>query len=253
MATRTRKPHTGKSSTARATRDERFAAGKRYATAYRASRTANGSRPGRPGSGRTVVASNKGRIPELIPIRYGRMVRTPFTFYRGAALNMAADLAGTPATGLRVQACGDCHLLNFGAFATPERRIIFDINDLDETLPRPGSGTSSAWPRASSLPAATTASAKATPAMPCWRACARIANAWRNTARCRCWTCGMRASTSRKVLATIKDEEARERLQKRLAKARARSVLEHDFPKLAASGRSSADHQGQPAPDLPPA
>jgi hypothetical protein len=81
--------------------------------------------------------SNKGRIPQLIPIRYGRMLRTPFTFYRGAALNMAADLAVTPTTGLRVQACGDSHLLNFGAFATPERRVIFDINDLDETLPAP--------------------------------------------------------------------------------------------------------------------
>src|SRR5262249_21814628 len=81
--------------------------------------------------------SSKGRIPQLIPIRYGRMMRTPFTFYRGAALNMAADLAVTPTTGLRVQACGDAHLLNFGAYATPERREIFDINDLDETLPAP--------------------------------------------------------------------------------------------------------------------
>ena len=91
----------------------------------------------RPDPLRLLEESNKGRIPELIPIRYGRMVRTPFTFYRGAALNMAADLAVTPATGLRVQACGDCHLLNFGGFATPERRVIFDINDLDETLPAP--------------------------------------------------------------------------------------------------------------------
>src|SRR6476619_3154625 len=81
--------------------------------------------------------SNEGRIPELIPIRFGRMLRTPFTFYRGAALNMAADLARTPASGLRVQACGDCHLLNFGVYATPERRLVFDINDLDETLPAP--------------------------------------------------------------------------------------------------------------------
>ena len=81
--------------------------------------------------------SNKGRIPQLVPIRHGRMLQSPFTFYRGAALNMAADLACTPATGLRVQACGDCHLLNFGAFATPERRVIFDINDFDETLPAP--------------------------------------------------------------------------------------------------------------------
>ena len=81
--------------------------------------------------------SNEWRIPELIPIRFGRMLRTPFTFYRGAALNMAADLARTPASGLRVQACGDCHLLNFGVYATPERRLVFDINDLDETLPAP--------------------------------------------------------------------------------------------------------------------
>lgn len=81
--------------------------------------------------------SNKGRIPELIPIRHGRMLQSPFTFYRGAALNMAADLAGTPVSGIRVQACGDCHLMNFGSYATPERRVIFDINDLDETLPAP--------------------------------------------------------------------------------------------------------------------
>ena len=81
--------------------------------------------------------SNEGRIPQLIPVRYGRMMRTPFTWYRGAALNMAADLAHTPVTGLRVQACGDCHLLNFGSYATPERRVVFDINDLDETLPAP--------------------------------------------------------------------------------------------------------------------
>ena len=65
------------------------------------------------------------------------MVRTPFTFYRGTALNIASDLAVTPTTGMRVQACGDCHLLNFGDYATPERRIIFDINDFDETLPAP--------------------------------------------------------------------------------------------------------------------
>ncbi len=81
--------------------------------------------------------SSKGRIPQLIPIRYGRMMQSPFTWYRGTALNMAADLAGTPTSGLRVQACGDCHLCNFGAFATPERRVIFDINDLDETLQAP--------------------------------------------------------------------------------------------------------------------
>jgi uncharacterized protein (DUF2252 family) len=81
--------------------------------------------------------SNEGRISELIPIRFGRMAQSPFAFYRGAAAVMAADLASTPRSGLRVQACGDAHLMNFGGFATPERNIFFDINDFDETLPAP--------------------------------------------------------------------------------------------------------------------
>jgi hypothetical protein len=80
---------------------------------------------------------NRDRMPELVPIRYGRMLRSPFTFLRGSAGLMAYDLSTTPSTGLRVQACGDCHLLNFGLFATPERNLVFDINDLDETLPAP--------------------------------------------------------------------------------------------------------------------
>ena len=77
------------------------------------------------------------RVPELVPIRYGRMLISPFTFYRGAALIMAADLAGTPVTGVTVQLCGDAHLSNFGLFGTPERQMLFDINDFDETLPGP--------------------------------------------------------------------------------------------------------------------
>jgi uncharacterized protein (DUF2252 family) len=81
--------------------------------------------------------SNEGRLPELIPIRFGRMMQSPFAFYRGSAALMAADLASTPKSGLMVQACGDAHLMNFGGFATPERNIVFDINDLDETLPAP--------------------------------------------------------------------------------------------------------------------
>nr|WP_315594659.1 DUF2252 domain-containing protein [uncultured Cupriavidus sp.] len=81
--------------------------------------------------------SNTGRILDLVPIRFGRMAASPFSFYRGSASLMAADLATTPASGIRVQACGDAHLMNFGGFATPERNIIFDINDLDETLPAP--------------------------------------------------------------------------------------------------------------------
>jgi len=82
-------------------------------------------------------ASDKGRVARLLPIRYGRMLQTPFTFYRGSAAVMAADLAKTPVTGIHVQACGDCHLMNFGGFATPERNVLFDINDFDETLPAP--------------------------------------------------------------------------------------------------------------------
>jgi uncharacterized protein (DUF2252 family) len=77
------------------------------------------------------------RVPELVPIRYGRMLVSPFTFYRGAAAIMAADLAHTPDSGLRVQLCGDAHLSNFGVFASPEREMLFDINDFDETLPGP--------------------------------------------------------------------------------------------------------------------
>ncbi|HEY3828879.1 MAG TPA: DUF2252 domain-containing protein [Solirubrobacteraceae bacterium] len=77
------------------------------------------------------------RVPELVPIRYGRMLVSPFTFYRGAALIMASDLAATPRSGLTVQCCGDAHLSNFGVFASPERQLMFDVNDFDETLPGP--------------------------------------------------------------------------------------------------------------------
>jgi uncharacterized protein (DUF2252 family) len=77
------------------------------------------------------------RLPELVPIRYGRMLVSPFAFYRGAALIMAADLASTPSSGLRAQICGDAHLSNFGVFGSPERRMIFSVNDFDETLPGP--------------------------------------------------------------------------------------------------------------------
>jgi uncharacterized protein (DUF2252 family) len=79
----------------------------------------------------------KTRVPELVPIRYGRMLVSPFTFYRGAAMIMASDLASTPRSGLNVQCCGDAHLSNFGVFASPERRLVFDVNDFDETLPGP--------------------------------------------------------------------------------------------------------------------
>ncbi|MBD9515779.1 MULTISPECIES: DUF2252 domain-containing protein [Pseudomonadaceae] len=94
-----------------------------------------------PGRQRDVIAilekSNRDRLKDLVPIRYGRMLRSPFTFLRGSAALMAHDLAGLPHIGVKVQACGDCHLLNFGFFATPERNLVFDLNDFDETLPAP--------------------------------------------------------------------------------------------------------------------
>ena len=91
--------------------------------------------------GRDVVAmleaSNRHRVPSLVPIRYGRMLHSPFSFLRGAASIMAYDLGRTPVSGIRVQVCGDAHLMNFGGFATPERHLVFDVNDFDETLSAP--------------------------------------------------------------------------------------------------------------------
>ena len=84
-----------------------------------------------------LLSQAETRVPELVPIRHGRMLVSPFTFYRGAALVMAADLDTTPTSGLRTQLCGDAHLSNFGAYASPERVLVFDINDFDETLPGP--------------------------------------------------------------------------------------------------------------------
>jgi uncharacterized protein (DUF2252 family) len=84
-----------------------------------------------------LIGQAESRVPELVPVRHGRMLVSPFAYYRGAALPMAADLAGMRSSGLRVQLCGDAHLLNFGVFGSPERRLVFDLNDFDETLPGP--------------------------------------------------------------------------------------------------------------------
>src|SRR5271155_2441469 len=85
----------------------------------------------------TLIAQGRERIAELLPVRYARMKADPFAFLRGAAAIMAADLAANPTTGLQVQSCGDCHLANFGSYATPEGIPVFDVNDFDETLPAP--------------------------------------------------------------------------------------------------------------------
>jgi uncharacterized protein (DUF2252 family) len=179
-----------------------------------------------------LEASSKGRIAQLIPIRYGRMLHSPFTFYRGAALNMAADLAGTPATGLRVQACGDSHLLNFGAFATPERRVIFDINDLDETLPAPWE-----WDvkrlATSFVLACRDNGFSADSARDAALACVRsYRERMAEFSAMRTLDVWYAVLDIEQLLPTMKDKEAQKRAQTRLAKARARSVLEHDFPGL---------------------
>ena len=93
--------------------------------------------PDRPDPIDTLEEQAKTRVPDLVPIRYGRMIASPFAYFRGAAAPMAWDLAHTPTTGIRVQACGDAHLLNFGMFAAPDRHLVFDVNDFDETLPAP--------------------------------------------------------------------------------------------------------------------
>ena len=117
---------------------ERMAAGK--ALRDRVPRTAHAKwtpAADRPDPVALLKESDRGRLSELLPIRYGRMRSSPFAFFRGAASLMACDLAKTPNTKIRVQVCGDCHLLNFGGYGSPERRLVFDINDFDETLPAP--------------------------------------------------------------------------------------------------------------------
>ncbi|HEV7648680.1 MAG TPA: DUF2252 domain-containing protein [Actinophytocola sp.] len=120
------------------TRDERAALGRAARSVAPRSSHAEFSRdPAEPEPLALLADQDATRVRELVPIRYGRMSVSPFTYFRGAALPMASDLAATPQSGITVQACGDAHLMNFGVFASPERRIVFDINDFDETLPGP--------------------------------------------------------------------------------------------------------------------
>lgn len=177
--------------------------------------------------------SSEGRIKELLPIRYGRMLQTPFTFFRGAALNMAADLATTPNTGEHVQLCGDCHLSNFGAFATPERRVIVDINDLDETLPGPWEWDVKRLAASFVLAARNNGHTEAE-ARDAALTCVRT---YRETmlefSRMRALDVWYASIDMEQLISETEDAELRKRIKKRLAKARERSVLEHDFPSLA--------------------
>jgi uncharacterized protein (DUF2252 family) len=178
--------------------------------------------------------SNAGRLEHLVPIRNGRMLKSPFSFYRGAALNMALDLARSPKTGLRVQACGDAHLLNFGGFATPERRLIFDINDLDETLPAPWE-----WDvkrlAASFVLACRHNGFSDRRAREAVRACLRsYREHMLEYGEMRALDVWYSRLDLKDLIADLDDNDARRRIEKRVAEARARDVVEHDFPKLAA-------------------
>jgi uncharacterized protein (DUF2252 family) len=134
-------PHPGQEKTAHARRPspkERHAAGKALRAGAPLDAHAAFSRtPKSPDPVTLLEEQGADRLPELVPIRYGRMLQSPFAFYRGAARVMAADLAGAPSSGLTVQMCGDAHVSNFGLYGSPERRLVFDANDFDETLPGP--------------------------------------------------------------------------------------------------------------------
>ena len=178
-----------------------------------------------------LIQSNKDRIPNLVPIRYGRMMQSPFAFYRGAAAIMAADLALTPRSGIRVQACGDCHLMNFGGFGTPERRIIFDINDFDETLSAPWewdlkrlavsfvlAGRNNGLKGAESRKAA----------LRCIQSYHEHMHCYAEIGALEMWYQRMD-----NMVACIKSRKWKKIVQKQIAKASSRTVAEHDFPKLA--------------------
>jgi len=218
---------------------ERYAAGK--ALREKCPREAHAvwkAPTGRPEPIQTVLEAEKGRMPDLLPLRHGRMVRSPFTFYRGSALAMATDLAATPTTGVRVQVCGDAHLSNFGGFATPERKVIFAINDLDETLPAPWE-----WDvkrLAASFVVACrdnglNASAAKDAAMTCVRTYRESMAEFSQMKTLALWYYAMAADD---LVANIKDPAFRRRGLKRLQKERASSIAEEIFPKL-------AEHKGE--------
>ena len=180
-----------------------------------------------------IIASSGNRIPELVPIRYGRMLVSPFTFYRGTADVMAADLAPTPVTGLRAQICGDCHLMNLGGFATPERLLVFDINDFDETLPGPWEWDVKRLAASFVLACRSNGFAAADQrdtAQACVRSYREHMREYAGMQALRIWYERLDVSA---VMLSLQDKDTRARLRKRIRKEAARSVAEHDFPKMA--------------------
>jgi uncharacterized protein (DUF2252 family) len=186
----------------------------------------------RPDPVRLVLKADEGRVPDLLPLRHGRMALSPFTFYRGSALAMAVDLEGTPATGVRVQCGGDSHLVNFRGLATPERQVIFAINDLDETLPAPWEwdlkrlATSFVIAcRDNGLPESTAKDA----ALSCVRSYRERMAELGQMKVLDLWYFALEAEM---LISGIEDAGIRRRAIKGLAKARASSTSEGLFPKL---------------------
>jgi uncharacterized protein (DUF2252 family) len=215
-------------------RDERYAAGK--ALRDRVPREKHGEwtlARHRRDPVEMVIESSKGRIPALIPIRYGRMLVSPFTFYRGTANIMAADLASTPVSGLNAQLCGDCHLCNFGGFATPERRLVLDINDFDETFPGPWE-----WDvkrLAASFVFAARSNGFSVPdqreaALTCVRSYREHMAEYADMPVLEVWYARLALSDT---VAAMHDKATKGRLKKRIHKTEATTVREHDFPKMA--------------------
>jgi len=192
----------------------------------------------RPDAVGLVLAAEKGRLADLLPLRHGRMAASPFTFYRGAALTMASDLAATPVTGVRVQCCGDAHLCNFGGFATPERRVIFSINDLDETLPAPWEWDvkrlAASFVVACRDNGLSDAKAKDV-VMTCVRTYRESMAEFSRMKTLELWYTVLDAD---ELVADIKDPKVRQRALKRLQKERGRSVAEDIFPML-------VEHKGE--------
>src|SRR5215470_2406427 len=180
-----------------------------------------------------LIESSAGRMPQLVPIRYGRMMQSPFAFYRGAAAIMAADLAHTPVSGIRVQACGDCHLLNFGGFATPERNIAFDINDFDETLPAPWEWDVKRLATSCVIAGQHNGYNKTDAREMAVRCVEGYRDHIRKFAQMSVMERWYERVSADDILGAIRSKKWRKVVKARIAKEAARTVLEDDFPKLA--------------------
>ena len=215
------------------TRAELYAMGKSLREKCpRASHAAWQPAADRPDPVSLVLKADEGRVPELLPLRHGRMVLSPFTFYRGSALAMAADLAATPATGVRVQCGGDSHLVNFRGLATPERQVIFAINDLDETLPAPWEWDLKRLAASFAIACRDNGLSESDArdaALRCVRSYREHMAEYSEMNVLDLW---YEAVEIEMLISTIEDPAIRRRAIKRLAKARESSTSEGIFPKL---------------------